>query len=1266
MANIQQQLKELIDNGDIIVQNKFIGCCRRTYIQLPKSKHKYYYNAQKPISKKLEKNFSLYNIYNTMNNNLNKNINANKIIKFLNTRLNVKTTEIKTAFKKEVIEVKIIPTYVGKHQKLNIEQLILNSYREAEKSVKDKNYSVSAYIKIPNVNDENNPIEVKMNSTEKKYRSKFYKTLIERIYEQLTSYNNGMHNKQSPDTIKNWELTFHFAIIPEGAGRATVSRDKLSILNKSSVNVIKNSDNNCFWYSLVNLVYSNHPKINEIKKGRKIRTILSMELCSKCEMIWNNPVAFTDIHKIEEKLNINIMILNIDELPILKCCNSIHGSLMYYNQEIKGTDQYWLLFDEDHYHSINNIRGFLAVDYFCKKCLKGFRTYKQYKEHECCEDSGYNMKTRKKKQNQSSRIGKDNAQYMRKDIKKGSTEEIEKNPCKEEQILYPDFISYDFESDTSDNLHKPNHVEADVLKISYDHDYKKSLIDTFSYNGYDVLDKFCEWLFTDKHRGMTVMAHNQSGYDGRFILQWCLKRGMPPSKLVRQGSKIMYMSFKKFKLRFIDTLNFFLEPLKNLSSTYKIDTLKGFFPHHFNTKENQNYVGQIPDENMFGVNNMTANTYENEFKPWYDSVKNDFWDFKHELIKYCRADVELLSKSILKFRKLFMEKLDVDPFRYITIASLCMSIYRSSFLPDNSIVSNESNKPISQVCKEYLIYLNNRDYKTEKKIVINMNDLNITENERNKDKLDDDNEIYYKNNYCHFVVDAVNYRTKTIKEFNGCFYHGCPKCHPECKKKYNKTIERKNILEKHGFKVEFMWECEWNKIKKSLYNKTEIEKQAKQQNIITRNALCGGRTEAFKSHFKCNKHQKIFYLDVCSLYPTVNALDDYAVGFKNYINITIDDIINDTFIGLVKCDIIPPKNLHIPVLPDNTENKLLFHLNPMYEKTWTTIELQKALEKGYTITKIHSAVEYKRLNGLMKKYVEHFIKMKIENNGVKTQTECDDINNYHKKLGFDFEIKPEETEKNPGLKMVAKICLNSLWGKFGQRSCMDSYDFYFDYNSFIRDLINNNKIVPQTWEIINESCVELRFTENENMSIEQDYISEITAVFTTSNARIRLYNMLDWLHHSQVIYCDTDSVIFVYDETNPEHKNPYIHNHPDNLQFGDGLGQWEDEFHGKDYIEEIVIGGAKSYAYKTKNGKTVIKQKGITLNRDNDSIINFNTMKKEILNGGELISAPKFQFTWDNKTKDVITKYISRSIRSTINEKRNIIGFDTLPFGFEN
>ena len=84
---------------------------------------------------------------------------------------------------------------------------------------------------------------------------------------------------------------------------------------------------------------------------------------------------------------------------------------------------------------------------------------------------------------------------------------------------------------------------------------------------------------------------------------------------------------------------------------------------------------------------------------------------------------------------------------------------------------------------------------------------------------------------------------------------------------------------------------------------------------------------------------------------------------------------------------------------------------------------------------------------------------------------------------------------------------------------------------------------------------------------------------------------------------------------------------------------------GKAYIKEIVIGGAKSYAYTTSDGKIVCKQKGITLDMANSEKINFNTMKDMILNNKTLESEPRFQFSWQNISKDVITKNIKKSLK---------------------
>ncbi len=53
------------------------------------------------------------------------------------------------------------------------------------------------------------------------------------------------------------------------------------------------------------------------------------------------------------------------------------------------------------------------------------------------------------------------------------------------------------------------------------------------------------------------------------------------------------------------------------------------------------------------------------------------------------------------------------------------------------------------------------------------------------------------------------------------------------------------------------------------------------------------------------------------------------------------------------------------------------------------------------------------------------------------------------------------------------------------------------------------------------------------------------------------------------------------------------------------------------------------------------------------------------LNQGALQSAARFSFTTDPETRDVLTTFLNRSIRSTGGEKRKFHGYDTLPFGHE-
>ena len=99
-------------------------------------------------------------------------------------------------------------------------------------------------------------------------------------------------------------------------------------------------------------------------------------------------------------------------------------------------------------------------------------------------------------------------------------------------INNPRYIIYDFETDTHTNVHKTNLCIASVLKMSDDNDYDKSLESTVTFEGYDCCDKFCDWLFSKENSNSTVFAHNQAGYDGKFILAYCIKKGLLPDKYI--------------------------------------------------------------------------------------------------------------------------------------------------------------------------------------------------------------------------------------------------------------------------------------------------------------------------------------------------------------------------------------------------------------------------------------------------------------------------------------------------------------------------------------------------------------------------------------------------------------------------------------------------------------------------------------------------------------------------------------------------------------
>ena len=82
-------------------------------------------------------------------------------------------------------------------------------------------------------------------------------------------------------------------------------------------------------------------------------------------------------------------------------------------------------------------------------------------------------------------------------------------------------------------------------------------------------------------------------------------------------------------------------PLRKLSSAFGLTASKSWYPHYFNTEENLNYVGSIPDVSYYGVEDMNVGE-RTEFLEWYDSQRSVLFDNRRVLESSCQDDVTVL------------------------------------------------------------------------------------------------------------------------------------------------------------------------------------------------------------------------------------------------------------------------------------------------------------------------------------------------------------------------------------------------------------------------------------------------------------------------------------------------------------------------------------------------------------------------------------------------------------------------------------------------
>nr|XP_018908718.1 PREDICTED: uncharacterized protein LOC109038194 [Bemisia tabaci] len=988
-----------------------------------------------------------------------------------------------------------------------------------------------------------------------------------------------------------------------------------------------------------------------------------------------------------------------------KCNRYFYGKLCY----------------ENHFQKYNKKKTICEAVNQCTSCFKVFNTTRRKKPHFCgeifCSICGqhvsvghlcYMQPIRERVYKKSERKNADPDPDQDQGSPSSELLGLEGKKKIKDNFLY---VFYDLEAtqckktNADEYLHEPNfcvarqHCKQCLDNFEIDEDCENCGKRENIFRGYDCIHNFLEYLRSLPFDKITILAHNGKGYDFQFcIREMVVVQGWKNVEIINSGSKIL--TIKYGNLRWIDSLSFLSAPLSQLPKMMSIDNIaKGHFPYLFNRPENDNYEGPIPPLSEFCPDDMSSKARE-ELIQWHEEKvrENYVFNLKHELEFYCRLDVEILSKACLKFRQLFLDETGLDPYTGITVPQMCMKTFQKNFLKENTI----GIVPIHgyrMVDNQSLAALQWLDWVAKDK------NINIKHAGNTREMVPPGLKV---------KVDGYSPEHSLIFEFYGCYWHGCPKCFhsgrnlalPSAKDetmelRYEKTMTRErsilNYRDNNGspiYKLETTWECEFNVLKSTCAEVKRFCVENKAQYLVqplrAKDSYYGGRTNSFHLHCKvdASKGEKIHYIDYCSLYPYVLARGIFPVGQVKQVlhGEQIKSLDISSYTGLIKCIILAPDFMIHPVLPVRCHGKLFFPLcrtcaelslqedcthqaeERWLEGTWVTLEVQKAISLGYKMIKIHEIWDFEttqfdgKSGGLFVDYVKKFLKMKQQASGwpswVKTDADRAKYLSEYKRVE-NIDLDPNKIESNPSLRAVSKILLNSFYGKLGQRDSFIETRILTEKSEIVK-VFTNPSIDVQSFQPIADDFMIVNTKAVEESVRPSKKTNVILAAFCTAQARLKLYELLEQVQGLGV-YVDTDSLFYLC----PRDREP--------IKTGDYLGELTDEIIGYgegSYISEFIGAGPKSYAYKVciggdpSNTVTVCKIRGFTLNHRASKIVNFESIRRAVLEEGDTLTVNIPNKIARKPGWNVVTKSENKIYRVVYTKRRRLPdSYETLPFG---
>ena len=374
-------------------------------------------------------------------------------------------------------------------------------------------------------------------------------------------------------------------------------------------------------------------------------------------------------------------------------------------------------------------------------------------------------------------------------------------------------------------------------------------------------------------------------------------------------------------------------------------------------------------------------------------------------------------------------------------------------------------------------------------------------------------------------------------------------------------------------------------------------------------------------YYEVKPHEKLMFIDVRSLYPHIQRVSDFISGpfFSLYgrwlpkISDFVEIMKESPNSGIAMVTVNPPDRQYIPVLGVKVSGILTFCLcakcaetlafpcrhskkERQLTGTFTYAELLEALNSGYKLVKIHEIIFCKKVSKVFQPVMNALAALKIAHSGWPDDVKTREQKERYIKIFTDQGIKlayDDIQEANPTLKTIAKLILNSIWGRLAlNASKFKSLGIINKIDQLVALYKNENskyKLLDLMSSLKNEKI--LYKYEGGDVKRSSD-VNIILAASVTSLAR--LYLLKNIREVPNLMYADTNSAVYCLPA------NEY------DKDIDPKLGAWKDElrelFPPSYKVVCFVALALKSYGIKavcalTNKELYLVRIKGVTLKK---------------------------------------------------------------------